>query len=145
MRLVNNPLLRWDRCDTELISRFLRTFRVVFLKCRNFGHYAADCPHLTGSSVQCRFPHARAGISPRFQNASPASGYRPVQSGFHPRAEFRPPAQHTCWYFNSNGYCSNSRCSQAHVCSSCGGSHPLLNSDKVWASVSPKTIPIHVI
>ena len=37
LRLANNNILRWDRFDFELVGRFLRTFRPVCFRCRNFG------------------------------------------------------------------------------------------------------------
>ena len=131
LRLANNNILRWDRFDFELVGRFLRTFRPVCFRCRNFGHYAQACPRLSSSYLGGHSsPYTGGRIPPRFRNAPPppAPGY--TQSQFRPRimgprSEFRPPAQHTCWYFNSNGFCNNPRCCKAHVCSSCGDNHPL--------------------
>ena len=129
LRMANNNFLRWDRFDFELVGRFLRTFRPVCFRCRNFGHYAQACPRVSSSYLGGHSsPYTGGRIPPRFRNAPPAPGY--TQSQFRPRimgprSEFRPPAQHTCWYFNSNGFCNNPRCGKAHVCSSCGDNHPL--------------------
>ena len=45
-RLVNNLSMSWDQMDEELYNRYIRggAFLSVCFHCRNFGHYATNCP-----------------------------------------------------------------------------------------------------
>ena len=143
LRLASNPALRWDRIDVELTNQFLRTARVICYNCNSPGHYSSVCPlssragASSGSLGSSGSSRSRVSGGPRFpfsrasQRSSGFSATRPSFPGGQtehrlPSSTFSraPGPQHTCWFFNSNGFCTNQRCSQSHTCSSCGGAHP---------------------
>ena len=148
LRIASNPALRWDRIDGELTNRFLRTVWAVCFRCHHtHGHYATACPLSSpcydapsgGLSSFSGNAHFRSGGDSRFASGSRFSqrpaGFptmRPVSSGA--QSEYRFPShqlqatgsQHTCWYFNTNGFCTNSRCSSCMCVAPAGGSTPLV-------------------
>ena len=130
-RIANDPLLRWDRTDVELNTLYIRNAKPVCWHCNKPGHFHGQCPSTPVSSTVTGAagagPRPRLGASPRFPRA-PArapgpSTIRQSQPGQAFGSGFAP--QHTCWYFNTNGFCNNNRCAHVHACSGCGGSHPL--------------------
>ena len=114
-RMALEPHLRWDRFDHELVFRCLHNSRTLFTSDSSTVVTCYNCRRLGHIASQCGFPRSDTSF------ASPSSARTPSS---WPR--FRQPSPHrsSCWSFNTNGFCSNNRCSNAHSCQKCGGKHP---------------------
>ena len=104
-------LLRWDRIDENLKSRFLTVSKPVCFNCRNFGHRSPQCPFLS----------SRRGIS----NVNPDSGAQFVPSATTATVTKKSAVKDKIYYcFNfNNGNCDESNCKYSHTCQLCGKDH----------------------
>ena len=123
-RLVNNPSMSWDQIDEELYNRFIRggTLQSICFHCRNFGHYAANCPQrpsersvpLASSTGSQSTPGQNQPFRAPQLSSSTTSGTTQV-----------------CHFFNNRGQCLNrDNCPFAHQCSTCYGDHPHTHCSK---------------
>ena len=122
--------LRWDRHDPELVARFLRTFKPVCYRCKQFSYYASSCPFST-RSFQSSPGYNQPFRAPQLQNTrrgsiASTSSSTPAVTQHQPyrlsntRTTSRPTH---CYFFSQFGHCDRRECNYPHTCQSCNGPH----------------------
>ena len=102
-------LLRWDRIDENLKSRFLTVSKPVCFSCRNFGHRSPQCPQSTRRAIS----HVNFESSTQSRSSSSASANKKSTT---------KDKIYYCFNFN-NGNCDDAECKYSHTCQNCGKDH----------------------
>ena len=122
LKLAAIPGMRWDAIDNHLWLRCIISQQ-------------PETPEVKEPSVKIDIPkqpfsQPRGGHScPRGRGRGRGAGASNNANHHTPSPNFHREIPNTCDYFNRS-HCAKKGCSFAHICSGCGGNHPLFKCNR---------------